>query len=225
MPRLTLNISNRLVEDLLQHLWVLELLLDLGNNALGKLLLLALLDLSLVTHPRVENVLGLSGQGSALLELESLSLKLGSLLGDFEEGLGNINDTSHLLDVLNALLDGLGVVGPGRVQDTADLLNLGVGPLSVHWSSILADGVEDGEEGESDNGLLVDDVVLVGEGVDSGASGGGKDGGLGDEGVAWKGIDDGLSLLLWLLSWDAGGVANRAGQSTHWSSWTETGRA
>lgn len=146
-------------------------------------------------------------------------------LGNLEEGLGNVNNTSHLLDVLNALLDGLSVVGTGRVQDAADLLDLSVGPLSVHWSGILSNSEEDGKKGESDNGLLVDDVVLVGESVDSGSGGGGEDGGLGDEGVAWEGIEDGLGLLLWLLSWDRGLVSGQCRDSADWSSWTDTGRA
>jgi hypothetical protein len=51
LRQLTLNICNTLLEDLLQNFGVLELLLDLGNDALGELLLLPLLDLTLVTHP------------------------------------------------------------------------------------------------------------------------------------------------------------------------------
>jgi hypothetical protein len=76
----TLNISNTLLEDLLKNLGVLELLLDLGDDGLGKLLLLALLDLALVADPGVEDSLGLSSDGGLLLELESLGLELGSLL-------------------------------------------------------------------------------------------------------------------------------------------------
>jgi hypothetical protein len=75
-----LNISNALLENLLKDLGVLELLLDLGDNGLSKLLLLALLNLSLVSDPRLKNSLGLSSQSSLLLKLESLRLKLGSLL-------------------------------------------------------------------------------------------------------------------------------------------------
>ncbi|KAF3391753.1 hypothetical protein F1880_007821 [Penicillium rolfsii] len=78
--RLTLNISNALLEDLLQNLGVLELLLDLADNSLGKLTLLALLDLALVADPGVEDGLGLSSKGGALLELVGLSLELGGLL-------------------------------------------------------------------------------------------------------------------------------------------------
>lgn len=77
---LTLNIRNALLEDLLQNLGVLKLLVDLADDGLGKLTLLALLNLTLVAHPRVKNLLGLRSKGSALLELVSLSLKLSGFL-------------------------------------------------------------------------------------------------------------------------------------------------
>jgi hypothetical protein len=77
---LTLNISNALLEDLLENLGVLELLLDLADDGLGKLTLLALLNLALVADPGVEDSLGLSSKGGALLELVGLSLELGGLL-------------------------------------------------------------------------------------------------------------------------------------------------
>ena len=76
----TLNVSDALVKDLLEGLGVVELLLNLGDDGLGKLLLLPLLDLALVADPRVEDRLGLGGDGSLLLELESLGLELGGLL-------------------------------------------------------------------------------------------------------------------------------------------------
>lgn len=203
---------------------------------------MALLDLSLVTHPRVEDALGLSGKGGGLLELENLGLDLGSLLfrvsnlhkrqsiykthlGDLEKRLGDVDDTAHLLNVLDAGVDGLGVVGAGRVQDIADLADLSLGPSGVCWSKVLANSEEDGEERETDDGLLVDDIVLVAESEDGRASSGGEDGGLGDQGVAWKGIEDRLGLLLWLLSGDAGVVSGGAGQSwesPNRSGWTET---
>jgi hypothetical protein len=78
--RLTLDISNALLKDLLEDLGVLKLLLDLANNRFSELTLLALLDLALVANPRVKDGLGLSGQSGALLELISLSLKLGGFL-------------------------------------------------------------------------------------------------------------------------------------------------
>lgn len=77
---LTLDISNGLLKDLLEDLGVLELLGDLGDDALGELLLLALLDLALVADPGVEDGLGLGGDGGLLLLLVGLSLELGSLL-------------------------------------------------------------------------------------------------------------------------------------------------
>ena len=49
--RLTLNIPHALVEDLLEHLGVVELLLDLADDALGQLALLSLLHLTLVADP------------------------------------------------------------------------------------------------------------------------------------------------------------------------------
>lgn len=76
----TLNIGNALLENLLQNLGVLELLLDLANDGLGKLTLLALLNLALVADPGVEDGLGFSSKSGALLELVGLSLELGGLL-------------------------------------------------------------------------------------------------------------------------------------------------
>lgn len=76
----TLNIRHALGEDLLQHLGVLQLLLHLGDDGVSQLLLLALLDLALVADPGVQDSLGLSGQGSLLLQLVGLGLKLGGFL-------------------------------------------------------------------------------------------------------------------------------------------------
>ena len=76
----TLNILHALLEDLVQNLRVLQLLLDLGNDAGRELLLLAHLDLALVADPRVEHVLGLVRQSSLLLHLVGLGLELSGLL-------------------------------------------------------------------------------------------------------------------------------------------------
>ena len=64
----------------MENLGVLELLLDLADNGLGKLALLALSHLSLVADPRLKDLLGLSSKGSTLLKLISLSLKAGGFL-------------------------------------------------------------------------------------------------------------------------------------------------
>jgi hypothetical protein len=206
-----LNIRNALLKDLLQNLGVLELLLDLGNNGRGELLLLALLNLALVTHPGLKDRLGLSGDGGLLLELESLGLKLGGFLGNGEEVLGNVDDTGHLLDVLNASLDGLSVVRPGAVEDVLDLLVLSLSPGLVAGTTVLDETTPDGEQADSDDGLLVHDVVLAAQGVDAEGSAGAEDGGLADEAVTGEGIEDALGLLLGLLGGDIARVADGSG--------------
>lgn len=80
MNELTLDIGNTLLEDLLENLGALELLLDLANDSVGKLLLLTLLNLALVAHPRVKDLLSLGSEGSALFELVGLGLELGGFL-------------------------------------------------------------------------------------------------------------------------------------------------
>ena len=79
--KLTLNIRDTLIKDLLEHLGVLKLLLNLGNDVLSELTLLPDLDLALIADPRVQNSLCLSSKSGLLLELESLSLKLCGFLG------------------------------------------------------------------------------------------------------------------------------------------------
>lgn len=206
---LTLNISDALLEDLLENLGALKLLLDLGNDRLGKLALLALLDLALVANPGVEDLLGLGSEGGALLELVSLGLELSGLLGDSEELLGDLNDTGHLRDVVDTLLDSVGVVGTGSVQDVLVLLDLTLSPLAVSGTTVLANSGEDRQQTESGDGLLVHDVQLVADGGNGQTSGGRESRGLGDEGVTGDSIEDGLSLLGGLLGGNVGGRARR----------------
>lgn len=78
--KLTLNIRHALLQNLLNNLGVLQFLLDLANDTLGQFALLADLDLSLVLYPRVEDLLGLSCNSSALLHLKGLSLQSGGFL-------------------------------------------------------------------------------------------------------------------------------------------------
>ena len=75
-----LNISDTLVQDLLQDFGVLKLLFDLGDDGLGQLLLLTSLDLTLVTDPAVEDGLCFVGEVGLLLELVGLGLETGSFL-------------------------------------------------------------------------------------------------------------------------------------------------
>ena len=203
----TLNVSNALVKNLLENFGVVELLLNLGDDGLGKLALLPLLDLSLVTHPRVQNTLGLGGDVNALLKLESLGLKLGgflvqcqprsvqrnsrsisrmglSHLRNLEKGLGNVNDASKLLDALDALLHSRGVVGTGSVEDAGDLVDLGLGIAGPGRASILGNSPEDGQQAESDDGLLVDNVEFVADGGCANTGTSGEHGSLGEGAVA-----------------------------------------
>jgi hypothetical protein len=125
-------------------------------------------------------------------------------LGNLEKGLGDVNDAGHLLDILDAVLDGLGVVGTRGIQDVLDLVRLGVGPLAVRRTTELDEGAPDAEEAEGNDGLLVDDVVLVADGVDGKTRGRREDGRLGDQAAAGERIDDGLRLGLGVDRGDVG---------------------
>lgn len=201
-----LDVSNALLQNLLQNLGVLELLLDLGDDGLSELRLLALLDLALVADPGVENSLGLGGQGSLLLELESLGLESGGFLGHLEHGLGDVDDAAHLLNVLDTGLDGLGVVDAGRVEDVPDLVVLALGPLLVGRAAVLDEAAPDGEQTDGDDRLLVHDVVLAAKGVDAKASTRAENGRLAQQAAAGEAVEDALRLLLGFLSRHAGGA-------------------
>lgn len=84
---LTLDVGDALLKDLLENLGVLELLLDLADDGLGKFALLALLNLALIAHPGVKDLLSLSSQSGALLELKGFSLELGGFLNNIVNGL------------------------------------------------------------------------------------------------------------------------------------------
>jgi hypothetical protein len=58
---LTLYIGNTLLQNLLKGLGVLKFFLDLGNNTLSQFPLLTLLDLALVSYPRIQHGLSLRG--------------------------------------------------------------------------------------------------------------------------------------------------------------------
>lgn len=77
---LTFNVRNALGEDLLESLGVLQFGLDLVDDRLSELALLALLHLGLVGDPGVENTLSLGSKSGALLQFVGLSLQLGGFL-------------------------------------------------------------------------------------------------------------------------------------------------
>lgn len=87
-------------------------------------------------------------------------------------------------------MHGVGVVGPGSVQDVLVLLHLALGPLAVRWPTVLGHTRKDGQQTEGGDGLLVEDVQLVADGGDGQAGGGGEDGGLGDQGVARNSVEN-----------------------------------
>lgn len=121
-------------------------------------------------------------------------------LGDFKELLGNVDNTTELLHVLNASLDSIGVVGTSRVQNILVLLRLTLSPLPVHGATIFAESSEDTDQTECDDSFLVENVKLVADRGNRETGSGRQDGGLGDERVAGQGVNDGLGLLLGLLS-------------------------
>jgi hypothetical protein len=100
------------------------------------------------------------------------------------------------------------VVGTGGVEDSPDLLGLSIGPLLVHGTTELDESTPDAEQAESDDGLLVDDIVLVAESVDGETGGRGKNGGLGDDAATGQRVNDGLGLGLGVLDGQVRGVAD-----------------
>lgn len=132
-----------------------------------------------------------------------------SYLGNLEQLLGDLNNSAQLLDVVNALLDGVGMVGTGSVQDVLLLLNLALSPLLVCGATILGDSSEDTEQTEGGDSLFVEDVELVADRSNGETGTGGEDSGLGDEGAARKSIQDRLGLLLGVLAGDVGGRTGR----------------
>lgn len=132
-------------------------------------------------------------------------------LGNLEQTLGDVDNTTHLLDVLNATLDGLGVVGTGAVEDVLDLLVLTLGPLLVDGATVLDQTTPDGEQADGNDGLLVHDVVLVADGVDAETCSTAEDGALAEQAATGEGIDDALSLLLGVLGGDIAGMSRGSG--------------
>lgn len=201
-----LDVGNGLVEDLLLELGVLNLLVDLGNDGLGELALLALADLTLVADPRVKDRAGLGGKVNLLLELKGLGLELNSLLGQSKEILGGRDNVLELRDRVDALLNGNGVGLASLVEDALDVLNLAVGPRGVAGRGGLAHHKQERGKDAEETGLGVDDVEAVGDGVNKTGGTGSEDAALGQRAVAGQGINDRLGLGLGVL----GGVAAKA---------------
>ena len=84
MSKLTLNIRNTLLENLLQGLWIFELLGDFRNDRICEFFLLPCFHLTFVAYPGVEDLLCLMNQRSFLFEFEGLCFELYSLLDDIQ---------------------------------------------------------------------------------------------------------------------------------------------
>lgn len=134
-----------------------------------------------------------------------------SYLGNLKQTLGDVNNTTHLLHVVDAGLDGLGVVGTGAVEDVLDLLVLRLSPGLVAGATVLDEACPDGEQADGNDRLLVHDVVLIAEGVDAETGGAAEDGSLAEQAASGERVEDALGLLLGLLGRDVAGVANGGG--------------
>lgn len=130
-----------------------------------------------------------------------------SYLGHLEKLFRDLDDTAQLLDTLNTLLDSRSMALSRGVEDVLHLVDLAIGPFLVHGSPIMRHGPEDGESGKHDNGLFIDHIDLIRDGVDGDTGAGGEDGGLGDERVARESIDYGLGFFARFLGGHVGCVA------------------
>lgn len=132
-------------------------------------------------------------------------------LGNLKQSLGHVNNASHLLNILDALLDSLGVVGTGAVEDVQHLLLLGLSPSRIGGATVFDECTPDGQQAECRNSLLVHNIVLIADGVDAQSGTAAEKGGLADEAVSGEGVDDALGLGLGFLGRDAAGVAGSDG--------------
>lgn len=186
----SLDLLNRLGQQSLLELWVANLGLDLGDDGSGQLLLLHLSDLGLVSDPGVKDGLGLVGDFNLLLELECLGLKSSGLLRDLEKSLGGGNNVLELRNLVDSLLDGINVLGSGRVKNIGDVLDGARSPVVVQRSNHFDHQQDETGEGGEQDGLVVNDVELVGNGVDGTGSGSRQDTGLGQWRVAWQRVNE-----------------------------------
>ena len=65
--------------------------------------------------------------------------KLTTYLGEGKETFGNGRDVLHLADVVDTLLDGVGVLGASTVKDTLNAVDVSFRPLRVRLSDNLSD--------------------------------------------------------------------------------------
>jgi hypothetical protein len=158
------------------------------------------------------------------------SCALQPYLGNLEKSLGDVNDTAEILDALNALLDSCGVVGASSVQDARDLVPLLVGIVAPSRASVFCDRPEDGQQRQSDDGLLVDDVEFIANCRDTEARTRREHSSLGEGAVSGHRyrVHQRLRLLLGVLLGHIGGAAGVGGdgwEGAERERWAETGGA
>jgi hypothetical protein len=76
------------------------------------------------------------------------------------------------------------------VEDIFDLLDLILRPVVVHWTAILENAVEDGEQAESNNCLFVHHIQLVADRPDRDTSSGRQNRSLRYKRIAGQSVDD-----------------------------------
>ena len=81
---------------------------------------------------------------------------------------------------------------PCRIQNALDLVALPLRPLPVHRSRVIVHGPVDREQAQHHNALFVDDIELVADRGHAEPGAGGEDGGLGRDGFAREGVEDGV---------------------------------
>jgi hypothetical protein len=153
-----------------------------------------------------------------------------SHLGNLEQGLGDVDDTAEVLDALDALLDGRGVVGAGRVQDAGDLVRLLLRIVAPGRAGVLRDRPEDGQKRQRDNRLLVDDVELIADSCHAESGARGEHSRLGEGAVSGDrdGFHQRLGLLLGVLLRQVRVVAGLRGEGREGAErqrWAESGGA
>lgn len=117
-----LDLSDRIVQDLLLQLLVLERVLHLLDHRSGQLALLLLPLARLETNPRVEHRLDLGGERRLLSKFKHLLLGLSRLLGHRVESLGETDNILLRLYRVDARLDRFGVLGACAVEDLGNFL-------------------------------------------------------------------------------------------------------
>ena len=98
------------------------------------------------------------------------------------------------------------------VQDPRVLVCRRIRPLLVHRPGVVVHRPVDRQQAEGDDGLLVDNVDLIGDSGDAQPGTGGQNGGFGDETVARQGIENGLRCIFRVFGGNGGRLGGRVGE-------------